>query len=474
MSILLKVKDLFSKHLRACLYVIFGGVSLIVFASLLVWAFLGGDTLGITILNATVNSVEGTKNEYLLGEKFNADGLSLNIGSEQNPEIIDISKCSVSADFSSAGNKRVAVSYQADSSTIYTGYFDVRVYFVRRISIVSNPQSILVGEDGTFTTDESFVIHAELDSLPNNTNVYERVEGKQNTVVLSSEMYQTSAQQKGVEGYYEAGIFCGNISYDFNFYNNADKTFMVQSEKSIVSYTNDDQTATDTLVLVVTDTAESYKHDCVGSSKGHYIYTDENGVDTITDFNYQLTETQEIFKSTVQNGLTAENKTASGYFVTFNGSNFTATPTLWQSAVVNGSIYKDGDYNFVVDSEARILDFTNQNAQGKETLTLYVSNFYFDMSAGSGYSEGFYIFTDANGVKYKHQFYMQSWYWDHVPLSGTKGDMRQDTQVGDYLLAQYNGDIVAEFSIYSRTEGWVKYSFTAGNGELRSAAYAMK
>jgi hypothetical protein len=391
----------------------------------------------------------------------------------------------VSADFSGAGNKRVSVTYQVNANLSYVGYLDVKVYFVRGLKVVEQPTSITVNADGSFVADDGFEIHAELSGMPSDTATFVPVTNEQNVVKLTSDLYTTSTVASvNIDGYYMASIYCGNVSYGFNFYNVANKTFLVESEKNVVFFENSDQNSNSKLQLIVTNQSETYSHDSKGSTDGYYVYTDGAGESKISDFKYTLSETAEQFNSTTGvNSLSSETKDGFGnYAVTYNGENFSVASNLRQSAVVNGIIYneinkdgnKDGQFNLVIDSDARRLSLTNLTDGATETLTLYVTNYSFDMSSGSGVSEGFYVFTDANDEKYKAKFFMQTWSWDYVPLSSTKGEASSNSKVGDWLGAKYQGPLYVDFSVYSRTSGWTKSSFTVDMASLLKTAYAMK
>ncbi|MBE7086976.1 MAG: hypothetical protein E7369_01590, partial [Clostridiales bacterium] len=369
-----KIKTLWKDKRSLCMYVLFGIVSLITFTSMFIWVLVGGDTSGIIISDAILVKGEGVRQEYLMDETFDATGISLNIGSSDAPNIIDVSNCQMSYDFTSAGKKRVSVTYQETASQHYVAYLDVTVLFVRRLTVITPPTSITVNPDGTFTTDEDFTIHAELSSLPTDTETFVPVQGKQNTVVLKPNTYKAIASENiALDGYYSAQIICGSVRHSFNFYNKANKTFLVDSEKSVVPFANDDQNSNSTLTLVVTNAPDTYQYDCVGESNGYYVYTDSQGESKVTPFNYQLKETAEVFKSpTSTNLLLSEYKSGDDYKVTFSGETFTANPNLWQSAVVNGYIYSDGEYKLVIESDARVLSLTPTEAGATETLTLYI------------------------------------------------------------------------------------------------------
>lgn len=464
-------KTMSKKFTSYLAYGIFGLVTLIIFGALIIWSALGVKEGVVTIYEAPLVVSEETpaQTEYLVGQKFNPDGISLNIGTDKKPELIPASDCEIDADFTSGGNKRVTITYSPDAYTSYKGYINVSVYFVRGLEVVTQPESVTVLEDGTFTCDEDFKILAHLNTMPLDTEKFELA--GDNTVVLTPDMYTALAvESKQIDSYYTGSIYCGNLTYSFNFYNGAGRTFIINSERNIVTFENTNENSSATLTLVVTDAPDTYQHESVGETVGYYIYTNENGETSVREFAYELTETAEIFSS---DGF-VEAHANDAYTATYDGKTFVAASNVFQSAVVNGIILEDGPYLFVVESVDRTLQFTrvsdSEPQEGDPTLKVYVTYYEFNMSTGSGISKGFYVYTAANGEKYKIPFFMQTWVWDYVPLS-IQHTSNPNQQVTDYLEAQYIGAIHAEIRIYSRTMGWLTDHFRAEFTDIRYAAY---
>lgn len=472
----MNIKNLFKNHLSTIIYSLFGVVTLTGSISLFTWSILGEQAEKLETLPAIVLSSEESQREYLVGQTFNTEGLSLNIGSESKPKIIDIEDCVINANFTSAGYTKVEISYSPTINKTYTGYYDVNVLFVRNLKVLNAPTDIEVNEETkTFKTDDQFKVVAELASIPT-TNDFEYYLENQNVFIeLQDNMYTTSVVESAkIDNYYSASLYCGNLTYSFNFYNNDDKTFLIKDEKDIVFFENENEDSKSKLMLVITNRDGSYQTSCIGNTTGYYIYESKNEKQII-DFNYQLKETEEVFKSS--NVLESKDDINNLYKVAINNETFVSESSLWQSAVVNGLIYDDGGYKLVVASNSRILNLeyidTDDNKDNNPSLSLYVSTFTFDTSTGSGISQGYYIFTTFDGESYRVPFYLQTWTWDHVPLSGLRGDYDSSCSVGDYLDAPYSGNLCADISVFVRGEGRHNYQFRASFDAWRLVAYNM-
>lgn len=456
------------KKLPNLIYAIFGGVTVAVFAAMIIWSSLGVKEGEVRIYAATVVCEEGTSTEYLVGQSFNAEGVSLNIGSASHPKTVDAADCTIDADFSSSGNKRVAVNYSPNDYTSYIGYLDVTVYFVRGLKVINEPTEIAVGDDGSFSCDENFKIAAYLSAAPKNTAVFPpQADG---SVLLTPDAYTAQAvESKQIPGYYTASIYCGNLTYSFDFYNDAGKTFLIKAERSVVALENADPASDSALTLIVTDAPDTYQHQGAGKTEGYYVYT-KSGEQSVHAFSYELTETSELFKSA---GV-SESHDGGAYTVVCGGETFTAAADVWQSAVVNGTIVKDGDFLFVVESEQRTAEFTRitESAVGggeqTPTLKVYITYYEFNMSTGSGLATGFYVYTHRDGVKYKLPFWFQTWVWDRVPLSSDHRDGKYANCYVDldWMYPQYYGPVTTRIKINGQEE-----TFQVDFAEIVYAAY---
>ncbi len=464
-----KILNYMKNNLSTVIYGAFGVVTIIGASILVSWAIKSNS---ISVLDADVVVSDKTQTEYLVGQQINTSDLYLNIGTKSKPNLIPANKCMVDASLSSAGTKKVTLTYSYDEYTNYQGEFYVNVLFVRSIEIDTMPTKIKVNEDGKTFTANDFSLYAEVSEKPKTSYFdYEKISDSYYKIKLTADMYSTSAVMSSkIEDYYTANVYCGNLSYQFDFYNVDDQTFYVDSEKDVVKFTSNSNVE---LELVITNKDESYQTNCVGNTKGYYIFKTNDKYDFV-DFDFTLTTHEEQFKS--KNVVETFDDVNNKYEVLKDGNKFSVEANLWQSAVVNGLIYNEGGYKLVADSDSRVLHLTNTSEDGT-TLTLYVTKFNFDTSTGGGISEGFYIYKDSYNEYHRIKFFMQTWTWDYVPLSVTKQECASeeipDISIVDYLTTKYIGDMNVSITAFKRGEGFKTSTFVATFGEWRLVAYNM-
>lgn len=466
----MKLIDKIKNNVSTTVYSVLGVVTLVASISMLVWCIDGEREEVMNTIKTDVFLEDNVQKEYLVGQEINMSGIYLNVKDKKIPA----SECTISNDFSSSGLRSVTLTYPIDQYNSYEGSFDVNVLFVRNIFVERLPSKVVVNENNTFSTDDQFLIYAELASRPEtSTFVVEEKYTDKIVIALDSSMYTTNVLSSAkTSSFYTANLYCGNLNYSFNFYNDADQTFIVNGEKDIVKYRNVDNTDEE-MTLVVTSQDQTYQTDCIGTSQGYYIFNNK-GEKTVLPFNYQLSEKQEHFLS--ENVVESLDYEAKEYSVTYQGKKFVAEANLFQSAVVNGLIYDDNGYKMVIDSDARRLDLTYEGTitENKPRLTLYVTDYHFESSTGSGISQGFYMYTNKDGQTFKIRFYLQTWTWDHVPLSVTKTDVYATSYVGDYLTTKYSGALNASVSCFVRGVGWSEPDlFSATFDQWRLVAYNM-
>ncbi len=509
-----KSLDFVKKYLQFFIYGSVGIATLVFALVFLNWALAGDAEKRIEVYSAAIVSDTDIATEYLVRQQFATDGLQLDIGSE----LIPIDRCSVNADFTSAGDKTVEIVYQQSEFVSYRATIDVHVIFVRAIEVETYPDVITV-EDGVATEDDNFAMYVTLAEAPS-TDAFGSVTPVDDgwRVKLSDGMYSENCiEDTTLKNFYNITYSCGNVSTKFSFYNAAGKSYITSSPRDVVLFTESteaaqsDEPAEDTepqkseLALVVTKRSASYQENCTGVSSGAYIYKNASGEEVAYAFDYELKDKEQVLKS----GKVEELFDGGKYSVTVDGHTFTAAADVWQSAVVNGMIVEDNGYQLVIGSDKRILEFTydppsseqpKPEAKSAESgepdagngggepeqpadpepsqdpvpkLTLYVTEYDMNplLGTGNGYSKGVYIYTDVAGNSYKLTFYLQAWTWTYVPLSSSHSDINADMYVEDIIWdgineeghwnSYFRGTLYAHVMTYVRGEGFVATDFSA-------------
>lgn len=482
------------RHLNLICYIAAGVLTAVIAISLIVWSVNGEKEQVATVLPAEIVCENGICTEYLVGQKFKTDGVFLNVGTEENPELIPAENCTVNADFSSAGQKLVEIVYKADDFLSYRASVNAEVIFVRSMEIAAYPSNIEVESAGKITADDGFKMFATLAAKPK-TDAFGEAEETENgyRIKLGEEDYTVSCvADSKVKNFYTATFYCGNVSSVFSFYNAAGRSFIVSSVKDVVPFTAEEGEGA-ALTLIVTDKAASYQNDCTGTTKGYYVYSGGEGVEVL-DFNYELTDKEELLKSE----KVTESFAGNVYTAEVNGKTFKADAAIWQSAVVNGNIIDDHGFKLVVDSQKRVLNYSfvsQTDSEGNKTevegaaptLTLYTTEYDINplLGTGNGFARGVYIFTDSNGYSYKLKFHMNAYVWTYVPDSNGFNDILSDVTVDwDYVYnpsappdmqydSYYRGDLYARISVYSRGEGFKTVTLMAPEAEWLGAVMGM-
>lgn len=377
------------KHLQYFIYGLIGILTIVLVSVLLSWAIAGDKEAIVEVRSATLVSDGELPTEFLVNQKFAAEGASLDIGGE----LIPLDKCNINEGFSSsAGEKRVEITYQYTDFISYKAEHVVDVLFVRSVAIESYPRVVTVDESGAHT-DGEFKMYATLAMRPA-TDAFGAVEETETgyKILLDESMYQTEcAEDTTLKNFYTLSFFCGNIKTQFSFYNAAGKSFIVGSTKDVVSFTEktaaqvqsddeesdgEEQQQKSALTLIVTDRADSYQDDCTGTTLGTYVYSKPDGTETEYGFDFELTDTEELLRSAdIEEGYEDGN-----YTVDVDGKRFTAAADVWQSAVVNGNIVDDHGYKLVVnDRDLRKLEFTQLTVQ--QVLTATTTHMFGSMEA---------------------------------------------------------------------------------------------
>lgn len=482
-------------HISLIVYSLFGLMTAALAAALLTWTVMGSIEREIKTVKATLVSETPVRTEYLVGQTFAAEGAYLNIGTEKDPQNIPFEDCTVTADFTSAGRKAVSVSYMYNEYTNYEAIVYVNVLFVRSLQIETYPRYIEVTDDGALFS-EDFEAYVELAQKPQ-TDVFGATEKTQGgyRARVNENMYTVSCKDSpAVAGYYDLSIYCGEVSASFSFFNLKDRSLIVDSLSDVVQFENAEGAGAGSMTLVVTDRDDSYQTDCTGKTSGYYVYDAADGAQTVLPFAYELSDKEELLASpSVEERVMKGGDGSEYYSVEYGGKAFTASASVFRTAVVGGMIVEDHGYKLVIDSDKRILRFTYAPSDptdptdpdynpaatavpavsdGAPTLTLYVTDYDMNplLGTGNGWSRGVYIYTNADGESYKIPFYMQAWVWTYVPLSSGYGDVYSDVTVNDFVYnheapaelrynSYYRGTMYANITCYDRGNGFVNDRF---------------
>ena len=496
-------------HTSAVIYALFGVMTAALAAALLTWTLMGSVEREIRTFGATLVSETPLRTEYLVGQSFEGAGAYLNIGTAEEPENIPFEDCTVTADFTSAGTKAVLVSYMYDEYTNYEAVVYVDVLFVRSLQIETYPRHVEVTEEGA-SFSEDFEAYAELDRAPQ-TDVFGPAEETRGgyRVRVNEDMYTVSCKgSPSVAGYYDLSVYCGETSCSFSVFNLKDRSLIVGSSSDVVPFESDAANA-GSLTLVVTERGDGYQTDCTGKTSGYYVYTAADGTESVLPFAYELSDTEELLQSpSVEERLVRGGDGDEYYEAVYGGRTFTASASLFRTAVVGGMIVEDHGYKLVIDSDKRILRFTYDPADPTDpadpaydpassaqtpasggtapTLTLYVTDYDMNplLGTGNGWSRGVYIYTGADGKSYKIPFYMQAWVWTYVPLSSNYGDVYSEVVLNDFVYnheapvdlrynSYYLGTMYANITYFDRGNGFVNERFSAPQELWLSAAMGM-
>ncbi len=490
------------KQIRFIAYLAFAIVTFIGSVALLIWSILGEIDFPIEVKKATLQFEGDIRREYLVGQDFESDGLKLNIGTDKSPKLIEMDKCSITADFSQAGEKTVEVSYMATEHLNYVATLPVNVLFVRSLQVETYPSLVTV-EGGNASFSDDFKAYAVLSQKPQ-TDAFGEVQTTADggyRIALTKNDYEVATKtDPTLTGYYSVDILCGSVSYPFNVYNAAGKSFVVDSLRNIVTYTAENAEEGATLSLIVTDKSASYQETCTGVTSGYYVYQ-KGSEQMLLPFGYELKDKEEVLKSQLQTTGLVESATSDKYVVSYDNNTFNVDAFIFQNAVVGGMIVEDSGYKLVVNSTERILSFDYDPADPTDAtdpaydatatesptipagnlpkLTLYITDYDMNplLGTGNGWSKGVYIFVDSDGTARKIPFFMQAWVWTYVPLSEGKGDVYADAMVSDYIYnheapaenqynSYYRGSLYTTVKFYDRMNGFKTVRFSVDDKEV--------
>lgn len=476
------------KLIAAVVYVVIFAASLVGLIHLMAWAFRGGTGETVTYA-ATLHGVETARTEYLVDQAVDTAGLSLEFTPEDG-EMREISaqECTVAADFSSAGNKKVTLSYRYDQYTVYSADYYVEIYKIRHIEVQKYPSSVTENADGSYAVD-GLEIWAELDRVPQ-TGVFtqptaedapEVATWETNTVIkLDETLCSVSvAEHESKKNYFAVSVACNSFSQSFGIYQTNGDSYFLSAEDDVLDFTNKSGTA-DTLRLVVNE--HNNPQSGTGTSSGWYYYTDAAGTTTKYRFSYSISNWASSFHSSEYSDEIAERQYGSGMKVTVNDVVFYALQPDWHGAVVDlattdvGVTYEEAlaqeeaqdpskwsyqaTFVEIIEEEGKIYYVVGGTYEGsKETFVIVAENIYFNLE-GNGTASGgsdwtMYTFTriaiigDDNTFSFRYDITdLKSYcYTSHFGQIVEGGDRKANLSLG----AEYNGVVftVSDGSVYT-------------------------
>lgn len=299
--------------------------TIVITASLLIWAGENDKNSELNIINTNVVLEDNARKEYLVGETIDKTGVSLNV---ENNLITDFT---INCDTSSAGVKKVEVSYLKDGNN-YIGYYPITVLTIRHYDIRSYPTSFTTNEDGT-TTPVGLVIWAELNAAPKE---FPTVNNYETAIEIPSSLIETKVSlNEENDSEYAVELTIGSTKLNYYCVELLNSTIILDSSDRILTFANKSNTE-DKLTLYVTQ-IESNGNDKENGAVGFYLFEDAAGNKELLDFRFYLDGYSSHFNSLSCNqGLKDEyDSSDEGYNVTYKGINFHAEKLPWHKAILN-------------------------------------------------------------------------------------------------------------------------------------------
>ena len=301
--------------LKNFIYICLLFASLIFISAMCIWAALDKSSADVEIVDAEVLVEDNIRREYLAGEEISQEGISLQIGKNS------ISDVTLTCDTSTAGLKKVEVSYQ-DGNIYYRGYFSITVFTVRHYDLRNQPE--LYRDDNGNLQCGGVEIWVELNAEPTE---FVTVGGYKTTIALPSSMYETTVlQDEENASEYSLTINCTAATLSYYYVDIGSRIIMLDSQNRILELTNQNGTQ-ETLKLYVTQAGSE--------ARGYYVFTAANGEKTVLQFSYYLDGwTSHFTSSSFNEGLT-ESQTGDDYEAVYGGVTFRADANSWHRAILN-------------------------------------------------------------------------------------------------------------------------------------------
>ncbi|MBE7087044.1 MAG: hypothetical protein E7369_01940 [Clostridiales bacterium] len=376
------------KHKTLLTYILLG-VSVVMALALVIWAIAGGGD-ELIIKEGSLSFSDGVRTEYVMGEDIgDTSGITMTCDGKM------VTHLSYDYDFSTAGTKKVQVSYSPQKNLTYIDEYVVEVFYVKAITFTSELKGlkdIILDEKGNPIPREISVVA----TLSKPSTEFTAYDSTKNMVLLTKDNCKITHSFDGSTNLYKTEVSCGvhtKTVYQAVL-GESGKAFIYEGNtnwfEKLSFATNQDG---DSLDLYVTQ-KEGWAFDSVGA-EGYYLYKQGENV-SMLPFAYYV------------NGN-------DGYKYTFNSSTLTGN----QAYNLTESVSAKGKLTVKINGK----DFTTDYAEWTSKFNEFEDAIYFggnELSNGSLYlivtgqetirvdgetgATGYYVYTDVSGVQTSYNF----------------------------------------------------------------------
>jgi hypothetical protein len=300
-------------------------VTIALLISLLTWASKGDIKNDINIIETKVHLNQNVRQEYLVGETIDTNGISLEVEGEQ------ITDFNVSCDTSCAGIKKVEISYLKEGNN-YVGYYPITILGIRHYDIRSYPTGFSTDSNGK-TIPQGLEIWVELSGAPKE---FETVNGYETAIKLPMNLVETTlTPNENNSSEYSLELAIGSTKLNYYCVQLEDQLLMLNSQDRVLSFTNKDG-GKEKMTLYVTQ-IESNNGDGEVGAEGYYLFEDAQGKKELLSFKYYLNGWDSKFVSSSFNqGLNDYyDSSDEGYNVSYKGIAFHSDKLSWHKAILN-------------------------------------------------------------------------------------------------------------------------------------------
>lgn len=223
------------KKAQVIFYSVIGVMTLALVTPLAIWSTVESSN-DLTEKIATLKVDSAARKEYLVGEKFNPNGLQLFI---EDGKEIEIEESMIKYDFSTAGKKAVEFTYSSGSTTYSVKHY-VEVFSVNNLD-VSGYNNMYIDSDGICVAPGISVI-ANLSGPANEFKKDPRYpDYDKSCFILNPENYViTATKSSKFESYYNVVLTAGGTTYGW-VYSQTEQHPDVSSTDRMIEFESDGQ-----------------------------------------------------------------------------------------------------------------------------------------------------------------------------------------------------------------------------------------